>query len=211
MATPYEFVANELLIQLPHARLTPLLAPTDASRRSQVERHYYSGIEGEPGNDCTRYSLHYPGGYPTYYPSQLTQPGCEPVAVRIALGVDALQTFTRPDSEIRQYLAQYGYWRIETNVTPATADFWLLLLPTEKATQYLILPTSKLHALLNRSHNPEKFSLLLAKDAFCFAAQPLTSASRLAILQNPSLLDTAEYRDLRLDGYLNNWQLLASC
>lgn len=122
-----------------------------------------------------------------------------------------MERFTRPDIEIREHLTHYGYWRIEEHVDPEAADFWILMLRlNDDASRYLILPTSKLKCLLSQAHDPEKFSLFLVKSGFCFAAQPLSTANRLAVLKSPSLLDAAEYADLKMDTYLDHWQQLSA-
>lgn len=211
MATPFEFVANQLRTHLPDASVEPFIDTNEPRRRDRTALLYRSGNNGEFRDDCANLKLQYPGGYPFYYPLQLTQPGQQPLTIRIAPGFDYIQRFTRPDAEIRDYLAHYGYWRIETSVDPETTDFWILLLRLKgEASQYLVLPTSKLELLLNRAHNSEKFSLLIAKSGFCFAAQPLSAAIRLAVLKSSALLDTAHNRDLKMDFYLNNWQQLAT-
>ena len=171
MATPYEIVARELLTRLPTALLTP--DPT------MPEHFYHSG----PQADYSLIHQSYPGGYPFYYPAHLTWPGRPPLTLRIATGAEAIRAFTRPGSELRHHLAHYGYWRIESLPNPATTDFWLLLLPKQEP-RYLILPTAKLARLLSRAHNPEKFSLLMAKAGFSFAGKPLTAANRLAVFPN---------------------------
>ena len=210
MATPFEFVANQLRAHLPGARVEPCI-DSDEPRRDRTARLYRSGNDGEFGDDYATLKLQYPGGYPFYYPLQLTQPGQRPLIVCIAPGFDYIQRFTRPDAEIRDHLTHYAYWRIEAGVDPETTDFWILMLRLKgDASQYLILPAGKLKPLLSRAYDPEKFSLLLAKSGFCFAAQPLSTANRLAVLKNPSLLDTVENRDLKMDFYLNNWQQLAA-
>ena len=210
MATPYEFVANQLRAHLPGASAEPLI-DSDEPRRDLMTRLYRSGDNGEFGVDYSTFNMQYPGGYPFYYPMQLTQPGQRPLTVCIAPGFDYIQRFTRPEAEIRNYLAHYAYWRIESSVDPATADFWILMLGLKGgASQYLILPTRMLKQLLSRAYDPEKFSLLLAKSGFCFAAQPLSTANRLAVLKDPSLLDTVENRDLKMDFYLNNWLQLTA-
>ena len=210
MATPFEFVANQLRAHLPGARVEPCI-DSDGPRRDRTARLYRSGNDGEFGDDYATLKLQYPGGYPFYYPLQLTQPGQRPLIVCIAPGFDYIQRFTRPDAEIRDHLTHYAYWRIEAGVDPETTDFWILMLRLKgDASQYLILPAGKLKPLLSRAYDPEKFSLLLAKSGFCFAAQPLSTANRLAVLKNPSLLDTVENRDLKMDFYLNNWQQLAA-
>lgn len=209
MATPYEFVVNHLRTHLPSARIEPAIDPDERRRHDLLAHVYHSGINGRFGDDFTTFNLKYPGGYPFYYPLQLSFPGQRPLAVSIAPGFDYLQRFTRPDTDSRALLAHYGYWRIETSVDPATDDFWILMLclPTG-GSQYLVLPTPQLKQMLGRTHNPEKFSLFLAKAGFCFAAQPLAAANRLAVLQNPSLLDGAENSDLKMDYFLNNWSQL---
>ena len=210
MATPYEFVANQLRTHLPGARVEPCI-DSDEPRRDRTARLYRSGNDGEFGDDYATLKLQYPGGYPFYYPLQLTQPGQRPLIVCIAPGFDYIQRFTRPDAEIRDYLAHYAYWRIEAGVNPETTDFWILMLRLKgDASQYLILPTGKLKLLLRKAYDPEKFSLLLAKSGLCFAAQPLSTANRLAVLKNPSLLDTVENKDLKMDSYLNNWSQLSA-
>ena len=210
MATPYEFVVRQVRAHLPGARVAPLI-DSDEPRRDRTTRLYQSGDNGEFGEDYSTIELRYPGGYPFYYPLQLTLPGQRPLSVCIAPGADYIQRFTRPDAEIRDYLAYYAYWRIEAWVNPAATDFWILMLGLkEGASHYLILPTRTLKELLSRAHDPEKFSLLRSKSGFCFAAQPLSTANRLAVLKNPSLLDTDENRDLNMDSYLNNWHQLAA-
>ena len=77
------------------------------------------------GNDFATFSLQYPGGYPFYYPLELTCSGQRPLKIRIAPGFDFLQRFTRPDAEVRKYLGHYGYWRIEESVDPDEEDFWI--------------------------------------------------------------------------------------
>ena len=197
MATPYEFVAREVHTQLPTARLAP--------DPNMPARLYHSASDVD-------YSLmhqSYPGGYPFYYPAQLTLPGRSPLNLHIATGSESINAFTRPDGELRQLLAHYGYWRIESQPNPAITDFWLLLLRLpDSAPQSLILPTAKLARLLSRAHDPEKFSLLMARAGFCFAGQPLTTANRLAVLQDAALLDTPENVDLKMDAHLNNWNQL---
>ena len=209
MATPYEFVARALRTHLPAARLAP--APTGrlAGHPDQVAQLYHG--PAEEAADFSRLTLAYPNGYPTYYPAHLTLPGRPPLTLRIAAGTDALLTFTRPDTELRQRLAHYGYWRIEEPVRPADTDYWLLLLPVAGQPPHcLVLPAARLRALLTRAHNPEKFSLLLARAGFSFAGQPLTAANRLAVLQNPALLATPEYAALDMQPYLDNWQQFAA-
>ena len=197
MATPYEFVARELRTQLPTARLAP--DPT------MPERLYHS----DPEVDYALMHQSFPGGYPFYYPAQLTLPGRPILNLHIATGSESINAFTRPDGELRHHLAHYGYWRIESQPNPASADFWLLLLRLpDSAPQFLILPTARLARVLSRAYDPEKFSLLMAKAGFCFAGQPLTAANRLAVLQKPSLLDTPENADLKMDAPLNNWNQL---
>ena len=197
MATPYEIVARELRTQLPTARLAP--DPT------MPERLYHS----DPEVDYSLTHQSYPGGYPFYYPAQLTMPGRPPLTLHIATGSEAIKAFTRPGSELRHRLAHYGYWRIESQPNPAITDFWLLLLRLpDQEPQHLVLPTAKLARLLSRAHNPEKFSLLMARAGFCFAGQPLTAANRLAVLQDASLLDTPDNADLKMDAHLNNWSQL---
>ena len=211
MATPYEFVANQLRNHLPGASVEPFIDTDATARLDRIFDLYRSGGNGEFGNDYSSLNLQYPGGYPYYYPLLLTQPGQQPLRVSIAAGLDYIQRFTRPDGEIREYIAHYGYWRIEESVDPDTADFWILMLHLPGDTsQYLILPTSKLKHLLSQAHDPEKFSLLLAKSGLCFAAQPLSTANRLAVLKNPMLLETAENSDLKMAYYLNNWHQLTS-
>ena len=210
MATPYEFVANQLRAHLPGASVEPLI-DSDEPRRDLATRLYRSGENGEFAADYSTFTLRYPGGYPFYYPLQLTQPARRPITACIAPGFEYIQRFTRPDAEIRDYLAHYAYWRIEASVDPNTTDFWILMLGLKGGpSQYLILPTRTLKELLSRAYDPEKFSLLLAKSGFCFAAQPLSTANRLAVLKNPSLLDTIENQDLKMDSYLNNWSQLAA-
>ena len=197
MATPYEIVARELRTQLPTTHLAP--DPT-------MPAHLYHSA---PEVDYSLMHQSYPGGYPFYYPAQLTMPGRPPLNLHIATGTEAINAFTRPGGEVRQRLAHYGYWRIESQPNPAITDFWLLLLRLpDQEPQHLVLPTAKLARLLSRAHNPEKFSLLMAKAGFCFAGQPLTAANRLAVLQNASLLDTSENADLKMDAHLNNWSQL---
>lgn len=211
MATPYEFVANQLRTHLPSASVEPSFDSEATSRRDRILGLYRSGGNGDFGEDYSTFNLQYPGGYSFYYPLLLTQPGHRTLRVRIAPGSDSMHQFTRPDAEIREHLAHYGYWRVEEHVDPEEADFWILILRLNgDASQYLILPTSKLKPLLSQAHNPEKFSLFLAKSGFCFAAQPLSTANRLAVLKSPSLLDAAEYTDLKMDTYLNNWQQLST-
>lgn len=211
MATPYEFVANQLRAHLPGARLEPFIDTDEPRPRDRTARLYRSGGNGEFGEDYSTFNLQYPGGYPFYYPLQLTQPGQRPLTVCIAPGFDYLQRFTRPGSEIHDYLAHYAYWRIEERVNPETTDFWILMFCRKGgASQYLILPIGRLKGLLDRAHDPEKFSLFLAKSGCCFAAQPLSAGNRLAVLKSPSLLDAPENTGLRMDSYLNNWRLLAS-
>ena len=209
MATPFEFVAHQLRTHLPDARVEPIIETDGSSRRDQLLGLYRSGVDGEFGTDYSALKLHFPGGYPFYYPLRLTQPGHRTLKVRVAVGADFIERFTRPHAEVREHLALYGYWRIEEPVDPDEDDFWILILRLkDDAPQYLILPTSKLKRLLSRAHDPEKFSLFLAKSGFCFAAQPLSTAGRLAVLQNPSLLDATENTDLKMNGYFNNWQQL---
>ena len=211
MATPFEFVAHQLRTHLPDAHVEPLVDTDGTSRRDQLLRLYRSGADGEFGADYSEFMQHFPGGYPFYYPLRLTQSGHRTLKVRVAAGADFIERFTRPDAEVREHLAHYGYWRIEEPVDPDEDDFWVLILRLkDDVPQYLILPTSKLKRLLSRAHDPEKFSLLLAKSGFCFAAQPLSTANRLAVLKNPFLLDTVEYSDLKMDSYLNNWSQLAA-
>lgn len=193
MATPYEIVARELRTRLPTAQLTP---------SATAPQHLYHSA---PPVNYSR--LHQP--YPFYYPVHLTRPGRPPLTLRIATGFEGINAFTRPGSDLHQRLAHYGYWRVESRPNPTTTDFWLLLLllPTQEH-NYLILPTTKLVRLLSRTHNPEKFSLLMARDGVCFAGQPLATANRLAVLQDASLLDTPENADLKMDAHLNNWSQL---
>ena len=195
MATPYEIVARQLRTQLPTAHFAP--GPT-------MPAHLYHSA---PEVDYSLTHQSYPGGYPFYCPAQLTMPGRPPLTLHIATGSEAIKAFTRPGSELRHRLAHYGYWRIESLPDPATTAFWLLLLPNQEP-RYLILPTAKLAQLLSRTHNPEKFSLLMARAGFCFAGQPLTAANRLAVLQDASLLDTPDNADLKMDAHLNNWSQL---
>ena len=195
MATPYEILARELRTQLPTAHFAP--DPT-------MPAHLYHSA---PEVDYSLTHQSYPGGYPFYYPAHLARPGRPPLTLHIATGSEAIKAFTRPGSELRHRLAHYGYWRIESLPNPATTDFWLLLLQKQEP-RYLILPTAKLAQLLSRTHNPEKFSLLMARAGFCFAGQPLTAANRLAVLQDASLLDTPDNADLKMDAHLNNWSQL---
>ena len=197
MATPYEILARELRTQLPTAHFAP--DPT-------MPAHLYHSA---PEVDYSLTHQSYPGGYPFCYPAQLTMPGRPPLNLHIATGSEAIKAFTRPGSELRHRLAHYGYWRIESLPDPATTAFWLLLLllPDQKP-RYLILPTAKLAQLLSRTHDHEKFSLLMARAGFCFAGQPLTAANRLAVLQDASLLDTPDNADLKMDAHLNNWSQL---
>ena len=197
MATPYEIVARELRTRLPTALLT--LDPT------RPEQLYYSG----PQVDYSLIHQSCPGGYPFYYPAHLTRPGRPLLTFHIAIGSEAIKAFTRPGSELRHHLVHYGYWRIECLPNFTTTTFWLLLLRLpDQELKYLILPTTKLARLLSRAHNPEKFSLLMARADFCFAGQYLTAANRLAVLQDASLLDTPENADLKMDAHLNNWNQL---
>ncbi|NVO29671.1 hypothetical protein [Hymenobacter lapidiphilus] len=210
MATPYEFVANQLLTHFPGASVEPDCEIAVGHRPDFVARTYYSERK-EEGVDYNSISLAYPGGYPFYYPLLLVQPGHQPLRIRIAAGDDSIDKFTRPDSEIREYLAHYGYWRIEEHVDSETEDLWVLMLRSGTATpQYLVLPTPKLKQLLNQAPNPEKFSLFIAKAGFCFAAQPLSTANRLALLKDPSSLNTQEYAELNMTPFFNNWQQIAS-
>lgn len=209
MATPYEFVVSQLRAHFPGARIKPFTDTAETYPSRLVSRLYHSGNNGELGNDYASFNVKYPGGYPFYYPLQLTHPGQQPLTLRIAPGYDCMHRLTRPDAEIRDYLAHYGTWRIEEKIDPATTDFWILMLGlANEASQYLILPSSMLKTILGRTHNPEKFSLLLARSGFCFAAQPLPTACHLGVLKNPSLLDTAANEELKMDGYLNNWNQL---
>ena len=197
MATPYEIVARELRTRFPTAHLTP--DPT------MPEQLYHSG----PQVDYSLINQSYPGGYPFYYPAHLARPGRPPLTLHIATGSEAIKAFTRPGSELRHRLTHYGYWRIESLPDPATTAFWLLLLLLpDQEPRYLILPTAKLAQLLSRTHDHEKFSLLMARAGFCFAGQPLTAANRLAVLQDASLLDTPDNADLKMDAHLNNWSQL---
>ncbi len=197
MATPYEIVARELRTRLPGTHLAP-----DPSQR---ERWYHSG----PPIDYALLHRTCPGGYEFYYPAHLTRPGHPPLTLHIATGSEAVGAFTRPGSELRQRLAHYGYWRIECPPDPTTTDFWLLLLLLpDQALKCLLLPAAKLAKLLARAHDPEKFSLLVAKAGFSFASQPLTAANRLAVLQDAALLDTPERDDLKMDAHLDNWSQL---
>ena len=72
----------------------------------------------------------------------------------------------------------------------------------------MIRPTAKRARLRSRAHNPEKFSLLMARAGVCFAGQPLITANRLAVLQDASLPDAAENAKLKMDARLNNWHQL---
>src|SRR4051812_28460547 len=102
MATPYEFVAHQLRLHLPGARVEPFIDASDTSRRDSIARLYGDEID----NDDTTFNLSYPGGYPFYYPLQVTPPGSQrPLLIRIAPSFDYLQRFTRPGAEIREYLA----------------------------------------------------------------------------------------------------------
>ncbi len=211
MATPFEFFVNELRRHIPLATAAPVRDSGQLPRFKAA--HYFTPAAGAGTAQPDYARLHqvFPGGYPYYYPLQLTQPGQRPLRLCIATGADFLSVFTPPESALRPLLEAYGYWRIETVVEPQTTDFWALLLrlPNLPA-QFLLLPTAKLKQMLDRAHNPEKFSLFAAKAGFAFAAQPLYAARRLAIVQNPDLLDSAENRDLRMDEYLNNWQQLTA-
>lgn len=211
MATPYEFIARQLQRQFPGGVVAPLTEESERPRADWVERVYRSGTGEGFSPDYTRLSLSYPGGYPYYYPLHVTLPHQRPLVLRVASGAEALSAFTRADSEVRACLARYGYWRIEAAVDPATTDFWILMLPRPDGfPQHLILPTAKLRQLLDRAHNPEKFSLFLAKDGLAFAAQPLPAAQRLALLREPELLATEAFHELDMSRYLNNWLLLVS-
>ena len=78
MATPYEFVANQLRAHLPGASVEPLI-DSDEPRRDLATRLYRSGDNGEFGDDYSSFTLRYPGGYPFYYPLHLTSPGQHPL------------------------------------------------------------------------------------------------------------------------------------
>ena len=209
MATPYEFVANQLHTRFPNASVEPFIDTDGTYPPHLAARLYRSGENDEFGDNYAAYNVAYPGGYQFYYPMQLTHPGQRPLTVNIAYGRDYIERFTRPDAEIRDHLAHYGYWRIEDAVDPETTDFWIMMLGLPKgAAQYLILPSSRLKTILSRTHNPERFSLLLAKSGFCFAGQPLSTANCLAVPKKPSLLDTPDNADLKMDDYLNNWSQL---
>lgn len=74
----------------------------------------------------------------------------------------------------------------------------------------LVLPTVHLRALLVRAYDPEKFSLLLTHAGSCFAARPLITPTRLAVLKNSTLLDTPRFAALDMRPSLNQWQQLAA-
>lgn len=211
MATPFEFFVNQLRNRIPLATAAPVIDTEQLPRFKAA--HYFTPDDdaGATQPDYARLHQVFPGGYPYYYPLQLTQPGHRPLHLCIATGADFLSVFTPPESALRSLLDTYGYWRIETVVKPQTTDFWVLLLRSPNLpVQFLLLPTPKLKQVLDRTHNPEKFSLFVAKAGFAFAAQPLYAARRLAIIQTPDLLNSVENRDLRMDDYLNNWQQLTA-
>lgn len=208
MATPYEFIAHQLKSKFTAATIEPFTEENEWPHPRWTERVYQSGSGDGFAPDYTKLSVSYPGGYPCYYPLQVTLPNQRPLVLQVARGADFRAAFTRADSEARSLLACYGYWRIEAAVDPATTDFWILMLrPQHPSPQYLILPTTKLQQLLNRTHNPEKFSLFLGKNGLAFAAQPLHTAERLNLLREPVLMATDEFRDLDMHSYLNNWDL----
>lgn len=210
MATPYEFIAHQLQRQLPNAAVSPFPEGDGYTRADVAQRLYRSGAGNDFPPDYTKMSMSYPGGYPFYYPLLLTRPHQRPLVLRVANGAEALAAFTRPESAARALLAHYGYWRIEAAVSPATADFWVLRLPRrDDFPLHLILPSARLRQLLDRAHNPEKFSLFLTKSGQAFAAQPLPAADRLALLRDPARLAADAYRDLDMRAFLDNWQQLA--
>ena len=55
MATPYEFVTNQLCNSLLSASVEPFIDAYKLHRRDQMARLYRSGVDGEFGNDYSKF------------------------------------------------------------------------------------------------------------------------------------------------------------
>lgn len=190
MQSPFDIFTQELRSHFPEATVAPYVRPGQRPPRPDQ-------LAGEHLTD--------------YFPLLVTQPGGRSLVVNVETTGDYLKYFSREGSAIRNLLAHHGYWRIESSVNPKYTHFWILMLfLKDLPVQYLILPTERLKRVLDRTHNREKFSLFLTKSGRAFAAQPLSTAKRLAVLNDLTLLNTEEHQDLILDSFLNNWHQLAA-